>query len=64
MEMDMTKTMDHLKNHVKYSATAEDLKHACSDMSDFTSEEKTWFNDHLPAKTYHSAEEVKTALGW
>ncbi len=56
--------MDHLKNHHTYPATKQELAEACQNMSEFSEEDKKWFIDNLPEKTYNNAEEVMMALGW
>ncbi|MDO8658323.1 MAG: hypothetical protein Q7K55_06280 [Candidatus Levybacteria bacterium] len=62
--MDRKKMMDHLKDHhIDYPATAEEIKMACEDMSEFSSDEKKWFSDSLPKGTYDSPEDVLMALG-
>lgn len=55
--------IDHLKNHQSYPATKEDLVKECTNLSDFSEEDKKWFVDKLPGGTYNSAEEVIQALG-
>lgn len=55
--------MDHLKNHQKYPANKTQLVAECNNLSDFTPEDKKWFADHLPERTYNSAEEVMKVLG-
>ena len=59
----MTATMDHLKNHIKYPATKDDLVTACNNLSDFSKEDKEECAKALPDGTYFSAEEVMEALG-
>lgn len=53
----------HLKKHQMYPATKEELIKECNDLSDFSDQDKKWFSDNLPDKTYKSAEEVMMALG-
>jgi len=55
--------IEHLKNHQKYPATKEDLVKECDDLSDFSDEDKKWFEEHLMEKTYKSADEVMQVLG-
>ncbi len=57
-------TIAHLKNHISYPASAEDLKKACNNLSDFSEADKKEFSDSLPGGTYNSADEVIKALGW
>lgn len=56
-------TMDHLKTHQKYPATKEELVKECNELSDFSDEDKKWFEQNLPDKTFSSADEVAEALG-
>lgn len=56
--------MAHLKGHITYPATRDDLAAACNNLSDFSEEDKKWFMDNLPEGTYNSADEVAKALGW
>lgn len=60
---DKKNVIDHLKNHQSYPATSEELVKECDDLSDFSSEDKKWFMETLPAGTYKSADEVIMALG-
>ncbi|MCL4365830.1 DUF2795 domain-containing protein [Patescibacteria group bacterium] len=53
---------DHL-NHVSYPASKQDLVEACEDMSDVSQDDKKWFMDKLPDKTFNDSDEVKHALG-
>lgn len=55
--------MDHLKNHQSYPATRDELVKECNDLSDYSTEDKKWFMDHLPQGTYNSADEVAQVLG-
>jgi len=59
---DNQNAIDHLKNHQKYPATKTDLVKECDDLSDFSDEDKKWFKENLPEKTYESADEVIMAL--
>ena len=52
----------HIKSHSNYPATKEDLVKACNNLSDFTRDQKRWFEKTLPAKTYESAGAVIRAL--
>ena len=60
---DVKNAMGHLKTHQTYPATKAELVEACNQMSDFSGEDKQWFMENLPDKTYKSAEEVASALG-
>ena len=56
--------IDHLKTHQSYPATKQELVKTCNDLSDFSAEDKKWFEENLPDKTYNSAQDVINALGW
>lgn len=61
---DIKNAIEHLKTHQTYPATSQDLIKACEDLKDFSPEDKKWFMQNLPDKTYDSADEVIKALGW
>lgn len=60
----MSGAMDHLKNHQSYPASKEDLVKECENLSDFSKEDKEWFEEHLADKIYTSADDVMKVLGW
>lgn len=59
--------IDHLKTHVTYPATTEDVLAACGNWSDvdpaLVEEGKTKLAAHA-GMTWNSAEELLAALGW
>ena len=61
---DKANAIKHLKEHQKYPATREELVKECNELSDFSAEDKKWFEDNLPDGTYNSADDVTKALGW
>lgn len=62
---DKVKTaVDHLKMHVTYPTTTEQLKAACEGWSDVDPELKTKAETLEAGKTWNSADEVLMALGW
>jgi hypothetical protein len=61
---DKQTAMTHLKEHIKYPATSEELKGACNNLSDISKEMKDEFLMKLPEGTYNSPEEVMEAVGW
>lgn len=61
---DKKMAMDHLKTHQSYPATKAELVAECNMLSDFSKEDKKWFEENLPEKTYNSAEDVMIAIGW
>lgn len=56
--------IDHLRSHIQYPATAEELKKACNDMEDVPEAMRKVFMDKLPDGTYNSADEVIKVVGW
>ena len=60
---DMKNAMMHFKDHQKYPATKAELVESCNKLSDFSAEDKQWFEQNLPEGTYNSAEEVMKAIG-
>lgn len=54
---------NHVKN-VKYPATKEELVTAFKGFKDVKTDDKKWFEETLPAKTYDNPEEVMKGLGW
>lgn len=59
---DMKNAMMHLKQHMTYPADKKQLVEACNKLSDFSMEDKKWFEENLPEGTYKSADEVTQAL--
>jgi hypothetical protein len=59
---DTTKAVKHLREHVSYPASRAAILAACADTPEFTADEKKWMSDHLPDRTYASADEVAAAL--
>ena len=53
----------HIGDDVSYPATCSDLVTACNNMSEFSSDEKTWFSEALPHGSFNTAEDVKRAVG-
>lgn len=60
----MSVAMDHLKKHQSYPASKADLVKECNHLSEFSKEDKEWFEEHLEDKMYNSAEDVMKQLGW
>jgi hypothetical protein len=60
---DMQRVAQHLKEHVKYPATRQQILDACAQTKEFSAAEKAWTGAHLPDGTYASAEDVLKALG-
>jgi hypothetical protein len=53
----------HLEKHVTYPATRSVILAACASTSEFTAEEKRWFDQKLPDREYKSAVDAIAALG-
>jgi hypothetical protein len=58
-----TGAIDHLRAHQNYPATKAQLLAECTNLSDFSEEDKKEFSEKLPDQTYNSAEDVIGALG-
>ncbi len=61
---DKENMIKHLKEHQSYPASKEDLISTCDNLSDLSPEDKRWFIDMLPGKTYETSDEVISTLGW
>ncbi len=55
-------SLEHLKNHVEYPASREEVVAACNSMSDVPTDDRDWFVNHLPAGNYNNADEVLSAI--
>lgn len=53
----------HLRDHQKYPATKAELVAECNGLADFSAEDKAWFANALPDRTYTNADDVITTLG-
>ena len=60
---DMKEIMEHLKSHVTYPATKQDIWKACNNMEHVPEEHRKVFMDKVPDGTYGSADEVAKAAG-
>lgn len=60
----MSGAISHLKTDQAYPATKAQLLAECSNLSDFSPEDKNEFSQNLPEGTYNSADDVIAALGW
>jgi len=54
--------LGHIKNHVKYPASRQQVVEACNNMSDVPSQDKDWVSKSLPEQTYRAPEDVVNAL--
>lgn len=62
--MNLQGAINHLKSDQAYPATKAQLLAECSNLSDFSEEDKKEFTQNLPEGTYNSADQVVSALGW
>ncbi len=56
------KTLAHLKEHVTYPATRQQILAACAQTKEFSESEKQWIADKLSEGTYANADAVAKAL--
>lgn len=61
---DIESTKAHLREHVTYPATKQDIIAACNNMSHTSADDVKEFGEKLPEGNYQSADEVITALQW
>jgi len=59
---DLETAIEHVRSHMAYPATKDELVQACNRMMDVPEEEREWFRRTLPEGTYKSPEEVLSAL--
>ncbi len=55
-------SLEHLKNHIEYPASREQVVAACNNMSDVPADDRDWFSNNLPEGTYSNPEEVLSAI--
>lgn len=53
----------HLLEHQQYPASRAELVASCNKLMDFSADDKKWFSESLPERSYASADEVMAALG-
>jgi hypothetical protein len=63
-KVDRKNAEEHIRNHISYPTTGDEIKMACSNMSHFSAADKRWMNEHLPAGRYENSEAVMRAMGW
>jgi hypothetical protein len=54
--------LGHIKNHINYPASRQEVVEACNNMSDVPSADKEWVSNSLPDQTYRAPEDVVNAL--
>ena len=59
---DIKNAIAHLKEHQTYPATRAELVKTCNELTDFSDEDKKWFEDNLPEGSYSSEKDVFKAL--
>ena len=52
----------HIKEHLEYPATKEQLTQACNNMYEVPKSDKEWLETNLPEGTYQNADEVIKAV--
>jgi hypothetical protein len=55
---------NHIVKGVKYPATKESLVTAFKSFKDVKADDRKWFEETLPSKTYETSDDVMKALGW
>jgi len=58
------KMRNHITKSVKYPATKEEIVTVFKGLHDVKTDDRKWFEETLPDKTYDSPEDVMKALGW
>jgi len=58
------KMRNHVLKGVKYPATKDELVTQFRSFKDIKADDRKWFEETLPNKTYDSPEDVMKALGW
>jgi hypothetical protein len=58
------KMRNHITKSVKYPATKEEIVTVFKGLHDMKADDRKWFEETLPSKTYASPEEVMKGLGW
>ena len=56
--MEMKETEIHVREHMSYPASKDQLIQACNMMSHVPEADRKWFEETLPEGTYNSADEV------
>jgi hypothetical protein len=59
-----TRMRNHIVKGVKYPATKESLVTAFKGFRDVKPDDRKWFEETLPSKTYETPDDVMKALGW
>jgi len=54
--------LGHIKNHVDYPASRQQVVEACNNMSDVPTHDREWVSKSLPDQTYRGPEDVINAL--
>jgi hypothetical protein len=61
--LDQKSVREHLTKHQSYPATKSALIASCNNLMDFSADDKKWFSESLPDRTYASAADVMKVLG-
>jgi hypothetical protein len=54
--------LGHIKNHITYPASTQQVIDACNNMSDVPDEDKEWVARSLPNQTFPGPQDVVNAL--
>jgi type II secretory pathway pseudopilin PulG len=54
----------HIAKGVKYPATKESIVTAFKGFKDVKPDDRKWFEETLPTRTYETSDDVMKALGW
>jgi hypothetical protein len=60
--MSLQEELGHIKNHVKYPASKQQVIEACGNMADVPSSDKDFVMRSLPDQTFKGPEDVVNAL--
>jgi len=61
---DHQRMRDHIVKSVKYPVTKDGLVRAFKGLRDIKPDDRKWFEETLPSKTYETPDDVMKALGW
>ncbi len=62
MESCVANALNHIKNDINYPASKQDIMKACSGFSEVSQNERDWFDNTLPDRTFNNPNEVLMAI--